>query len=265
MKKISKILLCSLLVLSMVGLVACGGGNDQQQQQGNENQQPEVKTYIVGTNPTFPPFESVDENDAIVGFDIDLLEAIAADQGIKFEYKSLEFDALIIELNNGTIDVIASGMSITPARLETIDFSDPYFNAGLSIMVTKDSPIKSSADLAGKVVGAQVGTTGAEECYGLEEDGIVKEAKILNTYDTCALELQNGSCDAIIIDTPVGQKFQKNTEGEIILLEEQLLADDYGFGIFKGNAELQEKLNTGLANVKANGTYDELLTKWELN
>jgi len=261
MKKFTKIALCSLLVLSMFCMFGCSQDEPAQ----NDVAQDEVTTYIAGTNPTFPPFESVDENGDVVGFEIDLLNAIAADQGIAIEYRSLEFDALIIEVMNGSIDVIVSGMSITPERLEQIDFSDPYFNAGLSIMVAKDSDITGVADLEGKIVGAQVGTTGAEECYKLQDNNVIKEAKILNTYDICALELQNGSCDAIIIDTPVGQQFEKNTEGAVVLLDEQLLADDYGFGLMKGNAELQEKLNAGLANVKASGVYDDLMTKWELN
>ena len=262
MKK--KFALSVLLLFTMGMMFGCGSDKDAQGD-ADTQKDAETNTYIVGTNPTFAPFESTDDNDQIVGFDIDLMNAIAEDQGFNVEFKSLEFDSLTIELQNGNIDVVASGMSITPDRLESIDFSDPYYNAGLSIMVAKDSDIKSAADLKGKIVGAQMGTTGAEKCYEMEDAGDVAQAKILNSYDMCAEELKNGSCDAIIVDTPVGQKFEKSTDGAVVLLDEQLVADDYGLGIAKGNTELQTVLNKGLADIKENGTYDELLTKWELN
>jgi ABC-type amino acid transport substrate-binding protein len=126
---------------------------------GCSESEPAAKNVVVvGTEPTFPPFESKDEKGNFVGFDIDMLRAIGAKAGFEVEFKDLPFDSLIPALNSGQIDAIAAGMSITEDRKKAVDFSEPYFNAGLSLAVQKaNATIKSSADLKGKRAAVQQG------------------------------------------------------------------------------------------------------------
>jgi len=269
MKNWRKVLVSTVLMGSMVLAAGCGGNNQNQQAQqpaandGNNSEQ--ATTYIVGTNPTFAPFEYQDEDGNMVGFDLELMEAIAADQGFEVKFKSLEFDALTAEIGNGSIDIIASGMSITKERQEVVDFSEPYIDASLSVVVAEDNDEITGVDsLKGKVIAAQIGTTGADQCYALQEQGIVSESnvKILQDYDLCFLELTNGSVDAVINDIPVTQAYMAANPGQVKMVGESLADDKYGFAVDKGNTELLEKINAGLANVKASGTYDELLIKY---
>ena len=260
MKKTSKLLTAGLLVLSMLAFAGCG--NKQEAPAGNDAEQ-QAKTYVVGTNPTFAPFESQDEDGNIVGFDIDLMEAIAADQGIEIKVESLEFDALIMALGNGSIDIVASGMTITPERLEQVDFTDSYYTAGLNIAVAQENDtINGIDDLKGKVVAAQIGTTGALMCQELVDTGVAKEAKLLADVNICMMDLQNGACDAVINDIPVTNDYIKANPGVVKVVGENFNAEDYGFAVSKENPELLAKLNAGLANVIADGTYDALYAKY---
>lgn len=260
MKKTSKLLTAGLLVLSMLAFAGCG--NKEEAPAGNEAEQ-QVETFVVGTNPTFAPFESQDEDGNIVGFDIDLIEAIAADQGIAIEVQSLEFDALIMALGNGSIDIIASGMTITPQRLEQVDFTDSYYTAGLNIAVAEENTtINGIDDLQGKVVAAQIGTTGALLCQELVDTGVAKEAKLLADVNICMMDLQNGACDAVINDIPVTNDYIKANPGVVKVVGDNFNAEDYGFAVSKENPELLAKLNAGLANVIADGTYDALYAKY---
>ncbi len=269
MKKWSKVLVSAVMMGSMVLAAGCGGDKNEPAQTPTDNNdqqaQTEKATYVVGTNPTFAPFEYQDEDGNMVGFDLELIQAIGDDQGFDVEFKSLEFDALTAEIGNGSIDIIASGMSITPARLEVVDFSEPYIDASLSVVVAADNDeITGVESLEGKVIAAQIGTTGADQCYVLQEQGIVdeKNVKILQDYDLCFLELTNGSVDAVINDIPVTQAYMAKNPDQVKMVGESLADDKYGFAISKGNTELAEKINTGLANVKASGVYDQLLIKY---
>lgn len=268
MKKLSKVLLSTLLMGSLL-LAGCGGNKDQQQAANNDKQtgtpQEEKTVYIVGTNPAFAPFEYQDEDGNITGFDIDLVKAIGADQGFEIEIKSMEFDALTQEIQNGTIDIIASGMSITKERLKVVDFSEPYVQASLAIAVRADNEdINGPDDLAGKVVAAQIGTTGADQCFALEEEGKVKEVKVLQDYDLCMLELINGSVDAVINDVPVTRAYIDKNPDAIKMTGEAIVSDSYGLAIRKGNSELKAMLDTGLANIKADGTFDKLYAEYKI-
>lgn len=267
MKKWSKVLVSAVMMGSMVFAAGCGNDkNEPAQTPAANNDQPaqtEKNTYVVGTNPTFAPFEYQDEDGNMVGFDLELIKAIGEDQGFAVEIKSLEFDALTAEIDNGSIDIIASGMSITPPRLEQVDFSNPYIDASLSVVVAADNEEITGMDsLKGKVVAAQIGTTGANKCYELQEQGLVADVKILQDYDLCFLELGNGSVDAVINDIPVTQAYMAKNPDQVKMVGDSLADDKYGFAVAKGNAELADKINAGLANVKESGVYDQLLIKY---
>lgn len=260
-------MLCTA-ALAVTMLAGCGGGNDTASggsaaAEGSAAGEGS-SVVVVGTNPTFAPFEYQDDEGNMTGFDLDLMTAIGEDQGFEVEFQSMEFDALIGALTTGQIDAVAAGMSFDPKRNNVI-FSDPYMDASLGIMVAADNTdITSADDLAGKTVAAQIGTTGADEATALEEAGTAT-AKLLDNYNTCVQDLLTGGCDAIIIDIPVAQSYMAEHEGEVKLTGEPYAADYYGIVVDEDNQALMDKINAGLANVIADGTLDELCEKYGLD
>lgn len=262
--KLGQIILAVLLTLGlMLTAVACGN-NEQSEVEGNDEEKPVV--YKVGTEPTFAPFEYKDvETDEIVGFDIDLIKAIAKEAGFEVEIQGLGFDALIPAVQAGTIDIIASGMSINEERSKQVDFTNPYIDSGLALaVVANNQDIKSVEDLQGKTVAVQIGTTGAKKANALKEEGIVKKVLTYDTIDVLMAELTKGTADAVINDLPVTLEFINKGHDEIKIVGEPLDSEQYGFVVAKGNTELLEKLNAGLQKAMDDGTYAELLAKYNL-
>ncbi len=257
MKKALSMVLIGLL---LVGLVAVSGCADSTETEASEN---EVPVYIVGTEPTFPPFEMTDDSGAIIGFDIDLINAIAEDQDFEVQVQSIGFDALIPAIQSGNIDLIASGMTITEAREEEIDFSEPYIEAGLAIAVAADNDdIESVDDLQDLVAAAQIGSTGHAKAQELVDAGVLSEVKTFASVDVVMMELVNGGVDVVINDMPVTQAYINQQPGVIKIAGEKLESESYGFAVRSGNEELLTMINTGLQNVIEDGTYDEIQTKY---
>jgi len=262
MKKFARLFTAVVLVLALAAMMTACGKESKEPAQGQD--QPKEVVYKVGTEPSFAPFEMLDEKTGeITGFDIDLIKAIAEDQGLKLEIVNLGFDGLIPALQTGNIDIVASGMSITEERLKEVDFSDPYIDAGLAIAVTaNNTTINGAEDLKGKVVAVQIGTTGAQKAQELKDQGLIKEIKTYNTVDVVIMELVNGGVDAIINDKPVTEAFMAKQPGKIKIVGETLVSDSYGFAVKKGNSELLSKINAGLKNVKESGKFDEIMKKY---
>lgn len=261
-KKIVALLLTTAMAVTF--LAGCGN-NAAKEGSASAEGKSEAAKVVVGTNPVFQPFEYQDEAGKMTGFDLDLMTEIGKDQGFEVEVKSMEFDALVGAIQSGTIDVVASGMSITDERKEKVNFSKPYMDASLGIIVDKTSDIKSKDDLKGKVVSAQLGTTGADACQELKEQGVVKDVKLLDNFNTCIQDLKNGGCDAIINDMPVNQAYMAAHPDDVVLVGEPYVADYYGLAVAKDNEELLEKINTGLDNLIKNGKYEELCKKYKLS
>lgn len=253
-KSLVAILMIAVLVFS---LAACGGSSDE----GSS----ETVVYKVGTEPTFPPFDTTDDDQNIVGLDMDIMKAIGEDQGFEVQFENLSFDGLIPALKAGNIDIVAAGMNKDdPERQEQVDFSDAYYESQLFVVVPQDNDtIKSIDDLTADMkVAAQTGTTGAEKVKELKEDGKIKEAVILDGLDTAMMQLINGDVQAVINDKPVNEAYMSKQPDKVKMVGEALNAENYGFAVQKGNEELLEKINTGLANIKADGTFDKLVDEW---
>lgn len=267
MKKFSKVLVAGVMAASMVLFAGCGGNDSNKDANASaEADNQEAVVLTVGTNAAFEPFEMMAEDGkTIIGFDIDLINAIAEDQGMTVEMQNMEFDGLVMAVQNGQLDAAIAGMSVTPERSEQVAFSDTYYDAGLNVAVAADNEdIKSEADLAGKVVASQMGTTGAAKCTELQEAGVVADVKLLENINVCMLALSNGEVDAVIMDIPVNGAYvaahpeEAKIAAEIVAEE----PEQFAIAVAKDNTELLEKLNAGLANVKANGTYDQLIEKY---
>lgn len=223
----------------------------------------EADTVVIATDAAFPPMEFVDENKEIVGFDIDLMNAIAEVQDLKVEFKNTAWDGIFAGLESGDYDAILSAVTITEDRQVTYDFSEPYVNAGQAVVVRADEEaIAGEADLPGKTVGAQIGTTGA---FAVQEVADVT----LKEYDTIDLALQdlvNGNLDAVVVDTPVAADFALVSDqfrGKLKIVGEPMTEEYYGLVVRKGEMqEFVQSFNEGLQQIRENGTYDEIYQKW---
>lgn len=265
-----KSFLALLLTVAMVfAFTACGGNeSDNQDKDGtgdNNAKKDETPVYIAATEPTFPPFDTTDESGNIIGFDMDLMNAIGEDQGFKVQYKAFEFDALIPAVQAGNADMITAGMNAEDEeRQAQVDFSNTYYDSGLVVVVKKDNDkIKSVDDLTADMkVASQIGTTGADKAKELKEEGKIKDAVILNGFNECMMQVINGDVEAVIIDQPVAKAYISKQKDKVKTVGEVLNAESYGFAVKKGNKELLNKINAGLKNLQENGTYDELFNKW---
>lgn len=221
--------------------------------------QGEKKTYIIATDTTFAPFEFEDESGKKVGIDMDLIQAIAADQGFEVEIQALGFNAALQALQSDQCDGVIAGMSITDARKETFDFSEPYFDSGVVMGIAKDNDtVKSYDDLKGKTVAVKTGTEGADFAESIKDQYGFK----LTYFDESANmyeDVKAGNSVACFEDYPVlGYGVTQNNGLKIVTEKEQ--GSSYGFAVNKGkNAELLAMFNKGLENLKANGKYQEIL------
>jgi polar amino acid transport system substrate-binding protein len=217
--------------------------------------------YKIGTNAEYPPLESVDQAGKIVGFDPELIAAIAEKAGFKFELVNTRWDGIFVALQSGEFDAVISAATITDERRQTVDFSDPYLSAGqmLAVRVADKDTIKSPADLAGKKVGVQLGTTG--DIWASENT----KAEVVR-YDEITLAFQalaNKDVDAVLNDGPTsGAIIVANPQMNLTLVGEPFTEELYGIAVNKGKPELLQAINKGLAAVKADGTYDKLHEKW---
>lgn len=252
MKRLSPQILFVLLIASLV-LAACAAPTAPAGDSGRQR-------IRVATDATWYPFEFIDEQTReIVGFDIDLMKAIAEKENLDVEFLNVSWDPLLAGVAQCQYDASISAMTITEERAESMAFSDPYFAAGQQIVVRQDdSSINGIDDLQGKTVGAQLGTTGAIELETMQ--GVT-----LRTYDEVGLAFQallNGQIDAVVADDALATGYIGQNPDRIKAAGEPFTAENYGIAVCKTNTELLAKLNRGLAAVKAEGLIDELVERW---
>ena len=220
-----------------------------------------AETLVWATNPQYPPFEYV-ENDVVKGYDADLMDAIAKKLGYDgAEAESMEFASIVPSVYNNPAIVGTAGISITAERLESVNFSDGYIDAGLTVIVKSDSSIASVDDLKGKIIGVQLGTTSdfkAEEITG------ASNVQTYSSFIDATLDLQGNKVDAVIVDGPVGQAILAElNDPSLKVADIDLGASDwYGIAVNKNNPDLLAKINAALAELKAEGFFEELAAKY---
>jgi polar amino acid transport system substrate-binding protein len=255
-KKIITLICVLALMASLSVLGACGNGGS-----GGDGTA-ENQRYTIATDTTFAPFEFQNAGGEFVGIDMDLLVAIAEDQGFEYTVNSVGFDAALQALTSGQADGVIAGMSITDERKEVFDFSQPYFDSGVVMGVSAtNTTIKSYADLAGARVAVKIGTEGEAFAEGIKdqygfETVPFKESSMM--YE----DVTAGNSQACFEDYPVlGYAISQNVDLKIITEMER--GSSYGFAVQKGkNPELLKMFDDGLANIKANGTYQEILDRY---
>jgi basic membrane protein A and related proteins len=219
----------------------------------------DLGTIKVGTSAGWPPFEFVDDDGNYVGFDIDLMNAIADNQGFDVEWVDVPFDSLFASLEVGEFDAVIAATTITPEREEQANFSDIYFHASQRIAVAADSDIDSPDVLPGLVVGVQRGTTG--EFIVADIEGV--EVKAYDEVIAAFQALSNGDVDAVVADGPLAEEvIAANPDLDLKLVGEPFTDEYYGIAVRSGYPELLDAVNAGLDNVIADGTYAELHVKW---
>ncbi len=244
--KISKVvsLILAVAMLSIV-LVACSGGSDE-------------AVLTMATNAEFPPFEYL-EGEEIVGADVDMAKAVAEKLGMKLEITNIDFDAALTGAATGKYDVAVAGITANDERRKNMDFSNDYYKASQAIIVMADSEIKVAADLEGKTVSCQEGTTG--EQYLLDEGYAIQSFK---TGAEAISALTTGKVQAVVIDDAVARALSEKQNGATIVLEEALTKESYAIATKKGNTELVEKINKALDELKADGTLAAIFAKYDL-
>lgn len=246
MKKFMSALLATVMVAAM--LVGCGSSES-------------ANTIKFGTNAEFPPFEYVTTAGAIGefdGIDMAIAKQIGTEIGKEAVIENMEFDSLLIALQNGQIDAVIAGMTVTDERKESVDFSTPYYEATQVMVVNQDSDIKAAADMADKKIVVIQGYTG-ETC--VQEMGYPYEAFKKGTE--AILELNNGKCDVVVIDSATAQKYIKdNANLKIVEDATAFESEEYAIAVKKGNTELLDKINASINKMLSDGTISELGAKY---
>lgn len=221
---------------------------------------PKSTAVKVATDATFPPFEMMDdEGKKPVGFDIEMMEAVAQKAGFQVEWVNIGFDAVISGVSQCQYDAAAAAITITDERKQNALFSDPYINAGQIVTVRKDETgITGTADLVGKKLGAQLGTTGEIEAKNIQD----ADVKPYDSYDLAFLDLMNGQIDAVIADYPTALGFIGQNSDKLMTVGEVFTNESYGIMVCKDKADLVAKMNKALAELKADGTIAKLEQKW---
>lgn len=255
MKKIISLLM--LVMMASAVLVGCGS-NDTAKKADVK------KKIVVGLDDNFPPMGFKDENNKIVGFDIDMAVEAAKRMGKEVEFKAIDWSSKEAELKSGRIDVLWNGLNITEKRKENMLFSNPYMECKQLIFVPAGSAIKSEADLKGKVIGMQSASTAEEN---LEADAKMKsEIKEVKKYPDCIaamMDLEAGRLDAIITDEVVGRYYMGKKEGKFIALEKPVgPVGNFGIGFRKDDTALQQEVQKAIDEMKKDGTSAKISTKW---
>lgn len=217
--------------------------------------------FVIGLNDAYPPMEFRDENNNIVGFDIDLGNEIAKKLGVKLEIVTTDFNGILLALQSKKFDAIISGMSITDERKKAIAFSEPYVMGGQVIAVKSgNNSIKTLNDLKGKTIGCQLGTTGQNAAEKNLKD--IKELKKYQDITQAFSELSVGRIDAVIMDAQVGGYYISKKPGEFVVLDEAVNEEPMGIGYRKEDKELRDEVQKILDELKKDGTLSKLSVKW---
>lgn len=244
MKRSTILLLVSVMVLALL-LGAC---------------KPKSTAITVATDATFPPFENMDEaTKQPVGFDIDLMNAIAAKNGWTINWVNTPFDSVLTGVASCQYDIAIAAISISEDRKANMDFSNPYYNSGQIVVVrSEENTIKGLADLTGKKVAAQAGTTGEAEAQKIAN--VVYKG--FPSYALAFQDLMNGQEDAVIADVPVAMGYVNQNPDKLKSVGDVFTGESYGIAVCKQKADYVTKINTALQALIDDGTMNTIVMRW---
>lgn len=254
MKKLAAILLAGVLALTV--FAGCGGKDVGNADNGNK------ETLVVGLDPEFPPMGFKENNDEIVGFDIDLANAVAEEMGVQMKFQPIDWSSKELEIDTGRIDMIWNGFSITPEREEALLLTKPYLNNNMIVVTLKDSAISKVDDLEGKKVVLQKESSALDAFQEAPVSEKVADLTQLSSNVDCFQDLENGRAEAMVVDETVAKYYLNLHKDKFKILDESLGAEKYAIGLKKGNDELKEKLEAAITKVVESGKAKEISEKW---
>ncbi len=287
MKKLTAIMLASVMAFS---LAACSGDSSEStapessstttseeaassETASSETASAETASYdvttvedgklIMSTNAAFPPYEMTNDAGEYEGIDVDMAAEIANRLGLELQIDDMDFDAALLAVQTGKSDIAMAGITVTEDRLVNMNFSDTYANGVQVVIVPEDSDIASIDDLNGKMIGVQRGTTGDMYCSADPEDGGYGEDNVTK-FDNGLTAVQNlisGKVDAVVIDNAPAQEFVAANPG-LKILDTTFADEDYAIGVAKGNTQLLDAINSILADMEADGTTQNIISKY---
>ena len=249
MKKFLALALCALMIVSALCLTSCGTKGktlDQVKSAGK---------LTVATSPDFPPFESL-EGDKVVGIEVDILNIVAEKLGVELEIVSMDFDAVLLGVQSAKYDCGMSGITASEERKENMLFTTPYYNAAQVIVVKEGSAIQGKADLTGKAVSVQTGTTADAGCT---DAGLNVQAFAANADAKAALT--TGKVDAWVVDNLTAQQMVTAGDG-LVILEEKMTDEPYAFAFAFGSEDLVAEIDTILKDLIADGTIEAIFAEY---
>jgi len=265
MKKFIGIIAISAVILSFTGCSPSEQSNNQQQNT-QETQQIGENTgndkLIVGLDDDFPPMGFRDENNEIVGFDIDLAKAAAEKMGVEIEFQPIDWNSKEFELDSGKVNLLWNGLTMTEDRIASMAFTDPYLKNKQIIMVKNDSDINLKSDLEGKTIGLQDGSSAVN---AVEADEIKDKIKEISTYENniqAFTDLNIGRLDAVVVDEIVAKYYLAKNDTDFRILDENFGDESYGVAAKKDNTQLIEKLQKALDELADDGTAAQISEKW---
>lgn len=247
MKKWIALVLVAMLMITL--LAGCGTS--------------ERKKIVVGLDDNFPPMGFRDDKNTLVGFDIDMAKEAAKRLGMEVEFKPIDWNSKEAELGGKRVDALWNGLTITEKRKANILFTNAYMENKQIIVVAANSPIKTKADLAGKAVGVQDGSSSIEAVE--KEAAVAKSFKELKKYpDNVAalMDLKAGRIDALVVDEIVGRYYIAKKANEYAILSDNFGSEEYGVGVRKDDKDLQAKLQKALDDMKKDGTSAKISQQW---
>ena len=254
-----KIFMAALLLVTMV-FAGCGGGTPEKADKAED------KPIVIGLDDEYAPMGFKNEQNEIVGFDVDLAKEAAKRLGSKVEFKAIDWNSKEAELKSGRIDIIWNGLDITPERQQNMLFSDPYMDNRQIIFVKKgnDQGIKTEADLAGKAVGTQAGSTAEAYIDSVENfKNSFKEFKTYGDYVSAFMDLENGRIDALVCDEIVGRYAMSKQGDKFDALEVNVgPVSEFGFAFSKENKELRDKVQKVFDEMVKDGSAAKISTEW---
>ena len=221
----------------------------------------QAKTLVVASSATYAPFAFENKDKQIVGFDIDIINAIAKKQGLALRIVNTPFSSIFASLGNGDVDLVISGVTINDKRKQSYDFSDPYFDARQLIAVAQGSSIASLKDIAGKKVAVVSGST-ADDVSSREFGKASPNIRRFESTPLIISELASGGVDAAIGDNGVIAYRVSQTQGLKTVEDPHFPKEYFGIVLRKSDKELRDKVNAGLAAIKADGSYGAIYKKW---
>lgn len=269
MKNIKKIMALVLALVMLAAFAGCGNADT--------SSDADAKKLIIATNAEFEPFESLDENNNPIGFDIDLMNAIGKKLGYEIQYDNMEFDGVVAAVNQGACDAAISGLTINEKRKKSVDFTDAYYSGAAQILIVANDDThftgttKEELDeqLKNQKVGVCSGFTGQDYAEGDEEWGFTgiegADIKIYENISLAIADIKNGNINVIIMDDSTAKEAAAENADSVKIIDVALTVEEYGIAVAKGNEELLSDINNALSELKSEGFIDDLLAQYELN